>query len=157
MWYNTFWGNQMIRNFNFLFYILLFYCTNYLAGHYLCIFILLSSSSAFGTCFKMVEHSWDVILHFLHPSRIMLEVERYFVLDALRLCEFWVCLMTTLIPFSELFLYFLYLCDSILLKKKIGLYVITVFSICAHTHVCMYENFFLLFSICHMKFLIQKL
>jgi len=144
----------MIRNFNFLLYILLFYCTNYLAGHYFCIFTLLSSSPAFVTCFKVVEHSWDVILHFLHPSGIMLEVERYFVFDALRLGEFWVCLMTTLIPFSILFLYFPYLCNSVLLKKrKTGLYVITMFSICAHTHGRMYEGFLLLLSICRMKLL----
>jgi len=133
----------MIRNFNFLLYILLFYCTTYLSGHYFCIFILLSSSSAFVTCFIMVEHSWDVILHFLHPSRILLEVERYFVVDVLRLGEFWVCLITTLIPFSILFLYFPYQCNSVLFKKKrTSLYVITMFPICALTHVRMYEDFF---------------
>lgn len=155
MWYNTFWGNQMIRNFNFLLCILLFYCTNYLAGHYFCIFILLPSSSAFVMCFKKVEHSWDVIQHFLH-LRIMLEVERYFVFDALRLGEFWVCLITTLIPFSILFLYFPYLCNSILFKKNVGtgLYVITMLSICALMHVRMYEGLFILLSICHMKFFI---
>lgn len=120
MWYNTFWGNQMKRNFNFLLYILSFYCTNYLAGHYFCIFILLSSSSAFAACFKMVEHSWDVVLHFVHPGRIMPEVERYFVFDVLRLGEFWVCLITPLIPFSVLFLYFSYLYNSILFKKRWG-------------------------------------
>jgi hypothetical protein len=133
-------------------------CTNYLAAQYFCIFIMLASSSAFVMCFKIVQHSWDVILYFLYPSCCLFKEHRTWSGKVLRS---WCCVVRWVLSLSDnnthsvlkiIFVFSVSIDLNFLQRKKetgFSLLPCPVY-VCICMHVHMYEGLFDLLRICHM-------